>query len=149
MSTVSLTAHFTTTIDGDEVTDGSLTTPISHSIGTAGSEIIYDKIFSIAASGGTAKVFDVADNQNLTDFEFLWIVPSVDVLIQLNVDDNNGVGERFFTFRAKANVPFIMSSNVAFANSSDSFGGTSDFLERINVKNDGSSAAKVRVIALS
>jgi hypothetical protein len=149
MATLKLTVHATIAVDGEEHEIGSLTTPEQVTIGTAGSEILIDQIHEVAASGGTKEIFDVADD--LADFEFLIIISTQDVLLQIVVSDSGSPTEQFLVLTLKADVPFILGADEAQAGSVtvDNFNGTADTVDRINVKNNAASAAKVRVLAVS
>lgn len=132
--------------DGMIVRGGSLAEPVQLTIGGASKHI---QSFAVAAAG-TSEIFDTADD--ISDFEFLWVVSDVDdVILELVTDSNAGVGRMFSTVELKANVPFVLASDDSCANLTyDIASGSLDVIDRLFVKNNQSTAtANITVIALS
>ena len=152
MATLNLTVHGVITINGTEVEFGSLVTPKAITIGTAGSEIKSDTEYVVAAGGSVAgtKIFDVAEE--IADFEFLAILSDQDLTMLITVSDSNSPTEKVLHLTLTANVWFLLGKDDALAGSTsitDLTAGTLDTVDRINAYNAGTTAAKVRVIALS
>jgi hypothetical protein len=101
------------------------------------------------ATATSLELFDVADD--IADFNFLAVESSRTILMQIVIDDNATNGESYQVITLTANHPIFFSSDVALASdgSVDLFDGTSDKIERINVRNNSGSTAVIRVFAIT
>ncbi len=145
MATIDLYCYWETTIDGERKTGGSLSTPVSITI----DGVVHDQVFSVA-NNGSQKLFDV--DEDISDIDFLWIEANqTGVLLQEVVDDDGNNGEAYLVKTLTAGFPYLLGNDTALASngSVDLFDGTSDVLERFNVKNSSGSTAKVRVVAMT
>lgn len=98
------------------------------------------------ADDETWDVWAAITEDPLTEFDFLWIESDYDVFVELTVDRNNSVGTEELAFEIKADVPFVLGSNVGRANHTTDFGtGTDDVIDRIRIRNESGSTAAVRV----
>lgn len=129
------------------ISGGSLVTPALVTAEAVGAAAI-DRTIVAAASGGTGTLLD--NSTDLAAFAFLFIVSDQDVVLEIVTDANAGVGRVASTVTLKAHVAFVLGSNVAYANYTVSFGGgTLDTIDTLKVKNNGSAAANVRLVAVS
>ena len=159
MATLSLTTHFTVTIDDDDnhaVTGGSTTASDSITVN------YYDDNRITVADSTLATLW--SDSSNVADFDFLWIEADAAVEIQLVVNENGVIGgsnlENGFVVKLTAGVPFILSNDDS-RNRGDMAGGVdatnyaaemdtwetnwaADTIDRIECYNGSGGAAKVR-----
>lgn len=78
----------------------------------------------------------------------IWIESDQEVILELTVDANGGVGTEIITATVAAGVPFCLASCQAYANYTTNFaGGTLDVLDRVKCKNLGEDDASVRFFA--
>jgi len=137
MATVNCYNYIIATVNGKRYEFGSLTEP--QAITAAGNDV-YELVTTVATSTAI-EIFDVADD--LADFDFLIVACDQDLMLEMVVDDNAGVGEEEFTVKLTGSgttgewgVPFILSSDVSYANYTQAFAaGTLDKIERLTVKN--------------
>lgn len=115
MADVSLTQHFTYTVNGVTYTDGSLTTAQTYTID---STQVFDKTYRISVSTVTellscgAAPDDGSSSDNLANFDFLWIKSDLAGEIQFLCNEGGTVGsnnlEDGMVFKVKPNIPFIL-----------------------------------------
>ena len=81
---------------------------------------------------------------------FLWVECASAVWIELTTDKDNDVGassNEFYTIKTKAGVPFVLTSNISFADYTVDFaGGTADVIDQIRIRNDTAGALVVRAV---
>ena len=136
-------------IDGSRITVGSHSKP--NTVDIAGE--YQDKRVSVAASSGTDLLWNkAATSEPLSDFDFLALMATKAVTVEFIVDDGNNVGEVVFTIDLAAGKDglygpmFLLTSDASNANAAAGFSGTADVIEKIQVKNTGSTASLVRII---
>lgn len=152
-ATVRLWSRLEVVVNGQVIAAGRRLTDAPHKISLA-SGIVHEQTVSIAA-GSSAKLFDVDDD--IADFDLLWIESDQTVVLQLVTDDDADVGEELGTVTLTGSgtagtygPPFFLVGDDSYANFTVDFaGGTLDVIERINAKNNGSSAAQVHLLALT
>ena len=159
MATLSLTTHFTVTIDDDDnhaVTGGSTTASDSITV-----NYYDDNRFTIADST-LATLW--SDSSNVADFDFLWIEADAAVEIQLVCNEggdlsNNNI-ENGWVVKLTAGIPFILSNDDSrnMGNMAGTFNESNyqseidtwetnwaaDTIDRIECYNGSGGAAKVR-----
>lgn len=150
MAAIQIYQYFTTTIDGRNISGGSLSEAKSIALGD---NEIFDQTFKVAAEG-IVKIFDVAENEALGDFDFLWIESDLDVSLQLTTDAAGD--DEYFVVELKgsdtAGQPgpaLVLGSDLAhqFDGSVDLFDGTEDVVDEIWAKNeDTTNAARIRIV---
>jgi len=111
-------------------------------------ETVFDRTFSVATTA-IQKIFDAT--VDLSDFDYLFIVPEAAGFIELVVDDQAAVGELYLSVPTIANFPFILPGNGSLAGDGSValFDGTADFIETIRWKNTSAATAKIRIFALT
>ena len=159
MATLSLTTHFTVTIDDDDnhaVTGGSTTASDSITVN------YYDDNRITIADSTLATLW--SDSSNVADFDFLWIEADAAVEIQLVCNEggdlsNNNI-ENGWVVKLTAGIPFILSNDDSrnrgdmagtvnatnYANEMDTWetNWAADTIDRIECYNGSGGAAKVR-----
>ena len=110
MPTLSLTTHFTVTMDDDDahvVTGGSTSTADAFTIN------YYDDKRITIANSGLATLWN--DDSAVGDFDFLWIEADVAVEIQLLCNEGGTLSgnniENGFVVKLAAGVPFVLSND--------------------------------------
>lgn len=151
MATLNFYCYVQGVINEQNVEFGSLRTP---TVLTIGSNIRVINELSIAASSNS-KIFDVDDD--LSDFDLLWVASDRDLILQLVTDDDGDNGERAFTLpligsgtAGRYGFPFVLLADDSYANHTvDNFAsGTLDVIERVDARNnDATNAAKVILFA--
>ena len=159
MPTLSLTTHFTVTMDDDDahvVTGGSTSTADAFTIN------YYDDKRITIANSGLATLWNDASTGG--DFDFLWIEADVAVEIQLLCNEDGVIGgsnlENGFVVKLTAGVPFMLSNDdsrnrgdmAATVNASNyaaeidtwETNWAADTIDRIECYNGTGGAAKVR-----
>ena len=111
---------------------------------------------TVTASGGTETLWDkTLASEGLGDFDFLAIAATGDCTLEFIVDSDNSIGTVVFTVELKGGkdgllgAPFILASDGSNANASAGFGGTIDTIDKIAVKNAGSSDITVRMLMVT
>ena len=159
MATLSLTTHFTVTIDDDDnhaVTGGSTTASDSITVN------YYDDNRITIADSTLATLW--SDSSNVADFDFLWIEADAAVEIQLVCNEggdlsNNNI-ENGWVVKLTAGIPFILSNDDSrnMGNMAGTFNESNyqseidtwetnwaaDTIVRIECYNGSGGAAKVR-----
>lgn len=159
MATLSLTTHFTVTIDDDDnhaVTGGSTTASDSITVN------YYDDNRITIADSTLATLW--SDSSNVADFDFLWIEADAAVEIQLVCNEggdlsNNNI-ENGWVVKLTAGIPFILSNDDSrnMGNMAGTFNESNyqseidtwetnwaaDTIDRIECYNGSGGAAKVR-----
>ena len=159
MATLSLTPHFTVTIDDDDnhaVTGGSTTASDSITVN------YYDDNRITIADSTLATLW--SDSSNVADFDFLWIEADAAVEIQLVCNEggdlsNNNI-ENGWVVKLTAGIPFILSNDDSrnMGNMAGTFNESNyqseidtwetnwaaDTIDRIECYNGSGGAAKVR-----
>lgn len=139
MATVKLTTYYEVTVDSIVYRLGSLTSPVSVTVGTGESDIRRD----VVAQNTTKTLVDVTAGP-LTDFDFLAIKSDQDVILEMVTDDDGSTGERAYTVKLLAGNLFVLTSDVSYANYTVNFGGgTLDKITTVRVRNLGSTSANV------
>lgn len=132
-------------IDGIVKRVGSVS-PVSISAATG---IAYDKDFSLG-NNTTATIFDASAATCLADFDYLIVISSVDMYMELTTDQNNGVGDEILTVPLTANLPFLLGRDDSYANYTSNFGGgTLDVIDRIRARNISGGTGTLRIVALT
>lgn len=104
--------------------------------------------FSLAAT--TTKAVWNGTSDLLTNFEFLWIESDQDIYAELTVDVGNEVGDELWARYIKANQPLCLFEDDGIANYTANFAtGTADVIDRLRVRNPGSTAANVRIVLVT
>lgn len=104
--------------------------------------------FSLAAT--TTKSIWNGTSDELTNFEYLYIESDQDVRIELTVDVGNEVGDELWAKIIKANQPFDIMEDDALAVYTANFAtGTADVIDRLRIRNAGSTAANVRIVMVT
>ncbi|QDP54754.1 MAG: hypothetical protein GOVbin2833_43 [Prokaryotic dsDNA virus sp.] len=171
MGTLKLYTKFEYTSNSNTYTDGSIASTLVDSDAlqkTFGDEI-YDRSFALAQGQSTPETL-WSDSIKPSDFDFLWIVSTVDdVDIQFVTNEGGTTGannvELGYVFRLKASCPFILMSNSSM--NGGNIGGDMDAewateidiwntawivdtIDRIQAVNkNGSAAANVRIFAVT
>ena len=159
MATLSLTTHFTVTIDDDDnhaVTGGSTTASDSITVN------YYDDNRITIADSTLATLW--SDSSNVADYDFLWIEADAAVEIQLVCNEggdlsNNNI-ENGWVVKLTAGIPFILSNDDSrnMGNMAGTFNESNyqseidtwetnwaaDTIDRIECYNGSGGAAKVR-----
>ena len=136
--------HVETTLDGEVISLGSLTSPTSVTYAT---EHGHFQQYTVASSS-TQKLFDVSED--LSDFDVMFIVSSQDVEVEYVVA--NGGNEVVYTRKIRANLMEIIGSDDSRDSThTEDWGadGTADTIDKVTVKNTGSSSANIKVLALT
>ena len=159
MPTLSLTTHFTVTMDDDDahiVTGGSTSTADTFTV-----NYYDDKRITIA---GTTLATLWNDDSTVSNFDFLWIEANVAVEIQLLCNEGGTLAgnniENGFVIKLTAGVPFVLSNDDSrnMGNMDGTFGESqhqdeidnwqthwaADTIDRIECYNGTGGAAKVR-----
>lgn len=140
---VKYVSYFEVAANGVVIRGGSLS-PVSIS---AGSDLIHDQTVTLATAT-TTTLFN--DTEDIADFDFLFIVSTQDVYLELTTDLDNSVGDELYTLPLTANVPFVLARDDSYANYTANFGGgTLDTIERIRCRNISGSTATIRTVAIS
>ena len=159
MATLSLTTHFTVTVDDDDshvVTGGSTSTAASITVN------YYDDNRITISDSSLATLW--SDSSNVADFDFLWIEADAAVEIQLVCNEggdlsNNNI-ENGWVVKLTAGIPFILSNDDSrnMGNMAGTFNESNyqseidtwetnwaaDTIDRIECYNGSGGAAKVR-----
>lgn len=144
MATIKLTTYYEVTVDSITYRLGSLT-PVEITASAGESDIRRD----VVAQNTTKTLLDVTAGP-LTDFDFACIVSDQDVHVELICDDDASIGQKELTVKLLANCPFVLSSDVSYANYTANFGGgTLDKITTIRVRNLGATSANVTIHAWS
>lgn len=111
--------------------------------------IVSDETFSVAAST-TVTLYD-STVDSVSAFDFLHVESDEDVMLELITDQNNGVGKEVFTVTVTGGgEPFVLDSNVSYANYTTNFaGGTLDVIDKILCRNLGTETATVRRVVVT
>ena len=159
MPTLSLTTHFTVTMDDDDahvVAGGSTTTADTFTIN------YYDDKRITVAAAGLVTLWN--DDSTVSNFDFLWIEANVAVEIQLLCNEGGTLAgnniENGFVIKLTAGVPFVLSNDDSrnMGNMDGTFGESqhqdeidnwqthwaADTIDRIECYNGTGGAAKVR-----
>lgn len=124
--------------DGTKSVGGSRSAPVEIEIDGQ----FIDRDFSLAAST-TLDVWSSADA--ITDFDFLWFKADQDLRVELTVDRGNEVGDELLALLVEANTPFRLVYDDALALYTANFAaGTADVVDRVRIRNAGSSTANGR-----
>ncbi len=150
MASIQIYQYFTVNIDGRTVQGGSLSKARNV---TLGDNELADQTFKIAASG-IVKVFDVAEQEALAGFDFLWIESDRDVWIQSTSDVAStniyDVKELKGSGTAGQMGPALIlgSDDTQLQDGSiDLIDGTAGTIEELWVKNQSSTeVARVRIV---
>lgn len=108
------------------------------------------KQYTLAAAG-TQLVWQASSTEaaNVT-FTAMAFITDKNLDVEMVCDVNNGVGTRVWVQRVPANMPFLLPSKVAFANTTVDFGGgTADSIEKISIRNATADEAHVQVMILN
>ncbi len=149
-ATLKLIRYAIVDIDGKPYRLGHLTEEVTI---TLGDELVHEHVHSVGP-GTIVKIFDV--DEDLADFDFLWIESDLDVMLEFVVDDDADVGEVASTFPLEGSgtansygVPFILGRDDAYANYTVAFAaGTLDVIETIRARNlDDTDTARVHIFA--
>ena len=159
MPTLSLTTHFTVSMDDDDahvVAGGSTTAADTFTIN------YYDDKRITVADAGLVTLWD--DDSTVSNFDFLWIESNVAVEIQLLCNEGGTLAgnniENGFVIKLTAGVPFVLSNDDSrnMGNMDGTFGESqhqdeidnwqthwaADTIDRIECYNGTGGAAKVR-----
>lgn len=123
-----------------------------YAITTSG--IAFDKTYDVATSG-TQKIYDV--DVDASNFDWLMIQTDYNLNLQLVTDDDANNGEEDYVIgllgsgtAGEFGPPFILPTDDGKANFTvDTWPGTDDVIERLNVYNDTANTARVRILALT
>ena len=112
---------------------------------TLGTGVTFYKMVSVATST-TKTLYD--STTDLADFDFMIIFSDQDVYLELTADQNASLGTELLTTKILAGIPFILGTNLAYANYTVNFGGgTIDVIDRVRVRNLGATTGNVTVLA--
>lgn len=116
-------------------------------VGPAVDGNVFTKDISVAA-GAMATIWDTGV---ATDFNVLVVETSgSDVMLELTANVSNSVGDEHLTIKLSPGIPFILGSDVSYANYTPGFGGGSlSKIDRVRCKNLGSSATRVEVMSVT
>ena len=151
MPTLNLLQYASVRVDGRIYEVGSLTKP--HGIDVTG--LVHEQIHTVGTET-TVKIFDIDDD--ISDFDFLFIESDQDLILELVTDDDGDVGEEVFTVgldgsgtAGKYGGAFVLCRDTSYANYTVNFGGgTLDNIETIRVRNlNDTTTAKVHIVAVS
>ena len=148
MPTLYLYQGFNVTLNGQPLSGGSRSAPVSISVD--GQKL--DETYSLAANT-TKAVWGGGGDDALADFDFLSVESDLDgVLVELVIDKGNENGTRVVELELKAGIPFYLGNDGGMANSSANFAtGTLDVIDEIRIRNPSgaSRAAVVRVFLIT
>lgn len=145
MATLNVWQAYELTDNGVQIVGGSRAA--SKQITVAGQRKEAEKSLATAT---TWDVWTTGSSEPLTDFDFLWVESDKNVLLELTVDQNNGVGTVVFAIEVQANVPFLLCADDAMANYTANFAtGTEDVIDKIRIRNVSGQTAIVRVLLIT
>jgi hypothetical protein len=104
---------------------------------------------TVSASSTVLLWDSVSTSENINDFDYILIynTGSGNLHIELEVDEDNSVGEEFSTIVLPTKTHSVFFSNSAYANNgSGSFSGILDIIEKIRVKEPDGVAGSVLFI---
>ena len=108
-----------------------------------------EKEYSIAATTNQV-VWDPSTDGSETgsDFDFFYVKADGNCDVEFVTDVGDDVGNEAGTVRVIANIPLVLGADDSYANVTgvDALGGTLDVIDKIRVRNPGSSSITVRVI---
>jgi len=87
-------------------------------------------------------------SEAVTDFDFLYIKSSGNADVEFVTDVGGEVGGEAGTVRVIGNTPLVLGADDSYANVTGvvALGGTLDVIDKIRIRNPGSSSITVRVI---
>jgi hypothetical protein len=101
------------------------------------------------AASTTTIIWDPVNwtNYPITDFDFMTIVPTVDLDMELTCNEGDA-NEELFTIPLAKNLPVHFASNRSYYNhsASDAFAGTLDVIDKIRVQEGNGTAGKLFII---
>jgi hypothetical protein len=131
--------------DGEAVKGGSRSAPIE--IDCDG--LVSDEWKSLA----TATTWDAwitGTEEGLTQFDFFWMYADQAVRIELTVDKGAEVGTEEIAILWPAETPFTLVGDDALAlYTTDFAAGTADVIDRIRIRNESGSTAKIRRVLVT
>jgi hypothetical protein len=150
MATIQLYQFFVVDIDDRTVTGGSLST--AKSITIVDNEIV-QQTFKVGPATAV-KIFDVAENEAMGNFDFLWLETDLDVLVQFTA--SAGVSDVYDTKELKgsgtANTmgpALVLGSDDTqlLDGAIDAFTGTADTVDEIWIYNESATeTARVHLV---
>jgi hypothetical protein len=149
MATIQIYQYAVCNIDGRAVKMGSLSQ--ARTVTIADDEIT-DQTFKIAAATAV-KIFDAAENESLSNFDFLWIESDLDVLVQFTT--SAGVSDAFDVKELKGSgtagemgpALVLGSDDTLLGGTVDLFTGTANTVGEIWVRNESATnVARVRLV---
>lgn len=152
MASIHVFRYVIATVNGRTYKFGSLAEPIATI--TAGSNLAHEVIRSVAQNI-TATLYDATTD--IADFDYMLCASDQDVLLELTTDQNNGVGDEPYTVPLSGSgtaneygLPFDLGRDDSYANYTVNFGGgTLDVIDRVRVRNLGSTTANVVCLAFT
>jgi hypothetical protein len=143
-ATLNLTFSLTGTISGSPIRFGSSTVPDTI---TLSADNHVEKTQTIGNNTTWVAWDATGTTEPLTTFLVCVIETTVDMLLELTCDANNGVGDELLVLKLKGGIPFILGSNYSIANYTANFGGgTADVIDRIRIRNESGGSGVVRVL---
>jgi hypothetical protein len=134
-------------VTGGRRTWGDRTKPITYALSTG---YVEQRTKQLAANAKT-DLWLAADEPSLGDFELLLVKSDQDgVILELETDTGNEVGNEWATIELKKNIWFILCSDGSWANyTADFAAGTLDTIEVIRARqvSGGTTANVVLIIA--
>lgn len=138
MASINTIFYMFATVNGKRYEFGSLSLPLS--ITAAGNDI-HEFTRSVGTSS-TLKVYD-ASISSCADFDYMLIAVDYDCMLELVTDDNNTVGDEFYTVPLSGTgrtneygIPFILTRDDSYANYGKNFAsGTLDVIDLARVRN--------------
>ena len=148
MPTLSVKAYAAIKLDGELIELGSLTIPSTRTLTQFTRKVV------TVGTTTTKKVFDSTED-DIADFDFLWMACDRDLYVELTTDQGNQVGDELYTFLLKGSgtankygVPFILDDDNSYAAYGSNFSaGTLDVVDRIRVRNLSTTNAAQLLIA--
>lgn len=143
MATLSFWSGYQFTSGSEQITGGSRSG--SYSISVDGQ---FAKINKSLATATTWVAWESgSDCTTVTDFDFLWILSDKAIEIELTVDKAGAAatpGPTISVMQAQANIPFIVTSDDAYAGPTANFAsGTESVINRIRIRNISGSTAVI------
>lgn len=108
---------------------------------------LHERLYKSLATATTWEAWEASDeNTSVTNFDFLWMISDQNVFIELTCDKGGEVGTVVFACEVQANIPFVLSSDDAYALYTANFAtGSEDLIDRLRVRNVSGSTALVEI----
>ena len=146
MGTLRTYNYFEVEIDGVKRTGGSRSTPVDITVDGQ----CLDLSKSVAAEEEWT-VWSASTEDALTNFDYLWVLSSLDIRLEFLVDETGGSAEKKLMFLVKANTPFPLFNDDSFTGDwATTDLGSAGLIDRVQIYNpSATTAAIVRVVMVT